>query len=147
MKFCDSDKQRVKIPIVRVASVILCVMICAYLIFFFTYALIVHVRTYYSPWSLYDGVWVAEDSDITIKIYRDDMDGTILYDNTELQIHCWPHYESLSIYIPDSNDDVLVPIVDLKCWYYAEDEFSAKVVQTYVPYFEKGQKITFRRVD
>jgi hypothetical protein len=53
----------------------------------------------------------------------------------------------LYIYIPDSNDDVLVPIVDLKCWYYAEDEFSAKVVQTYVPYFEKGQKITFRRVD
>ena len=144
MKHYGPNKHHLKVSVVRV---IVSVMLCAVLLFFFASYLILRFRIYYKPWSHCDSVWVSEDYDITIKLDSDDLDGTILYDNTELQIHCWPHYESLSIYIPDSNDDVLVPIVDLKCWYYAEDEFSAKVTYSNVPYFEVGQKITFCRVD
>ena len=144
MKHYGPNKHHLKVSVVRI---IVSVMLCAVLLFFFASYLILRFRIYYKPWSLYDSVWVSEDYDITIKIYSDNLDGTILYDNTELQIHCWPSYEFLYIYVPDSNDRVSVPIVDFKCWYYAEDEFSAKVIETYVPYFEVGQKITFRCVD
>ena len=99
------------------------------------------------PWSQRDTEWVSVDCYPIIEINAKDIDGTIVFDNDEIQIDIFYKYEFVQLYTYDSDKNVTEVLVEFNCWYYAEDEFSAKVVQTYVPYFEKGQKITFRRVD
>ena len=99
------------------------------------------------PWSQRDTEWVSVDCYPIIEINAKDIDGTIVFENDEIQIDILHKFEFVKLYTYDSDKNVTEVLVEFNCWYYAEDEFSAKVIQSNVPYFEKGQKITFRRVE
>lgn len=99
------------------------------------------------PWSQRDTEWVSVDCFPVIEINVKDFNGTIILDNEEIPIDIFHDFEFVQLYTYDSDKNVTEVLVEFNCWYYAEDEFSAKVIQSNVPYFEKGQKITFRSVD
>ena len=99
------------------------------------------------PWSQRDTEWVSVDCYPIIEINAKDIDGMIILDGEEIPIDIFYKYELVQILVETSDENMPKMILEFKCKYYAEDEFSAKVTQSNVPYFEKGQKITFRRVD
>ena len=99
------------------------------------------------PWSQRDTEWVSVDCYPIIEIDARDIDGAIIIDGEKIPFDIFYKYERVQILVETSVENMPEMILEFKCKYYAEDEFSAKVTYSNVPYFEVGQKITLRRVD
>lgn len=99
------------------------------------------------PWSQRDTEWVSVDCSPIIEIDARDIDGAIIIDGEKIPFYIFYNHELVQIFVETSVENMPKMILEFKCKYYAEDEFSAKVTQSNIPYFEVGQKIIFRRVD
>lgn len=143
MKFFESKTFK----IISIIIAFFMLVLVGLLLYIYISAIVWQLQYSNMPWNQNDTVWVSDDSKVTIEIYDNKMYGTVIVDGEKMEINFFHHYEFLEMYVSDAEGGFLESIVQFKGWYYSEDEFFAKVTQTYVPYFKEGQKITFQRVD
>lgn len=99
--------------------------------------------------------WMSEDGDVMLFVTEEDgIQGVIKYEGDEIQVYVAEEMNmatGMHLFKIDATDDGILNYPDdeeyehWKCSYKSRKEFVATVLET--TFFEKGQEITFHRVD